>query len=316
MLIKWFTLIGSLVVAGIFYLTYGTYGTANLYRGFQSFVGFAVIYGFFRMILPFLITRHVSDLKTKYHLRKVSYVMYLFVLAVALLSIWVENPQTLLVTYGLIGAGVAVALQDFFKNFVGGIVIFLTSPFNVGDRIEWDETSGDVIDIGLLSTTLMEINEWIQGNQATGRMTMIPNGKILTQSVQNFTKDHDFLWDEIEIPLTYDSDWRKAEQEVEEIIHEETREVGELAERQLKKLGGRYYYMQREMEPVTNIRPTDNWVTLQVRYVTHARGRRTLRTHLFRLVVQHIEQADDIKIASSTIDIIGMPPLRNAADEK
>jgi small-conductance mechanosensitive channel len=315
MLIKWFALIGSLVVAGIFYLTYGTYGTANLYRGFQSFVGFAVIYGFFRMILPFLITRHVSDLKTKYHLRKVSYVMYLFVLAVALLSIWVENPQTLLVTYGLIGAGVAVALQDFFKNFVGGIVIFLTSPFNVGDRIEWDETSGDVIDIGLLSTTLMEINEWIQGNQATGRMTMIPNGKILTQSVQNFTKDHDFLWDEIEIPLTYDSDWRKAEQEVEEIIREETREVGELAERQLKKLGGRYYYMQREMEPVTNIRPTDNWVTLQVRYVTHARGRRTLRTHLFRLVVQHIEQADDIKIASSTIDIIGMPPLRNAADE-
>lgn len=315
MIIKWFLFVASLLFAGVLYFAGTQYETTNLYRGYQSFLALSLIYGFFRIMLPLLITRHVSDLKTKYHLRKVVYVLYLFILTITLLSIWVENPQTLLVTYGLIGAGVAVGLQDFFKNFVGGIVIFITSPFRVGDRIEWDEISGDVIDIGLLSTTLMEINGWIQGNQATGRITSIPNGKILTQSVQNFTKDHNFLWDELQIPLTYDSDWEKAETEVEELVRKETHEVSETAERQLKKLGGRYYYMQREVEPLTNIHPTDNWVTLQVRYVTHSRGRRKLRTHLFRLIVKHIEQSSDIKIASSTVDVIGFPPLRNAKDE-
>lgn len=249
MIIKWFLFVASLLFAGVLYFAGTQYETTNLYRGYQSFLALSLIYGFFRIMLPLLITRHVSDLKTKYHLRKVVYVLYLFILTITLLSIWVENPQTLLVTYGLIGAGVAVGLQDFFKNFVGGIVIFITSPFRVGDRIEWDEISGDVIDIGLLSTTLMEINGWIQGNQATGRITSIPNGKILTQSVQNFTKDHNFLWDELQIPLTYDSDWEKAETEVEELVRKETHEVSETAERQLKNSAGVITICNEKLSP-------------------------------------------------------------------
>lgn len=91
--------------------------------------------------------------------------------------IWVEYTQTLLVSYGLIAAGITIALQDFFKNFVGGIMIFTTGTYRVGDRVEINSKFGDVIDIGIFYTTLLELKEWVEAEQPTGRISMVSRTK-------------------------------------------------------------------------------------------------------------------------------------------
>jgi len=160
----------------------------------------------------------MKQAKMRYSFKKTISILYILVFLFALVAIWIEQTETLLISYGLIGAGIAVSLQDVFKNFAGGITIFLIGLYRVGDRVEINGKIGDVIDIGVLYTTIMEIGEWVDGNQATGRLTIIPNSNVLTNIVNNFTKDHNFIWDEISLPITYDSDWTDAHSKFLDIV--------------------------------------------------------------------------------------------------
>jgi len=105
-----------------------------------------------------------------------------------------------------------------FKNFIGGLMIFINGLYRVGDRIEINQKYGDVIDVGVFYTTLMEMRVWVSGDQNTGRITIFPNGVFLTGTLQNYTRDFDFIWDEIALPITYDSDWHQAANMILEIV--------------------------------------------------------------------------------------------------
>jgi small-conductance mechanosensitive channel len=219
----------------------------------------------------------------------------------------VEETETLIVTYGLVGAGIAVALQDFFKNFVGGIAIFLTKMYSVGDRIEIETNYGDVIDIGILYTTLLELRRWIAGDQATGGLTVIPNGVVLSKPLYNYTKDNTFIWDEMEIPVTYDSDWNQAIEKMIHIVKVETKQMITQAEQELSTLRQKYYLSERDVEPAVFVRLTDNWIVLRLRYITDVRQRRATSNRISQKVLQELERIENIKIASETLDIVGFP---------
>jgi small-conductance mechanosensitive channel len=222
-----------------------------------------------------------------------------------------EDTQNLLVAYGLIGAGIAIALQDFFKNFVGGVLILVNKIYSVGDRIEINERTGDVIDIGVFFTTLMEIKYWVAGDQATGRLTVVPNGVILSGTVSNYTKDHNFIWDEISVPITYASDWREAKKTFQGILTRETVDIAKIAEEGISRLKDKYYSEQiRNLEPQIFITPTDNWITLDMRYVTTVYNRRDLKSRLGQLILEAVEKSDNITIASATYEIVGFPEVK------
>jgi small-conductance mechanosensitive channel len=214
-------------------------------------------------------------------------------------SIWVKDPQSLVVFFGIIGAGIAIALQDVVKNFAGSIIILLTGVYTVGDRIQIEEITGDVIDIGMMQTTLLELRGWVEGDQATGRLTIIPNGKILTNPVNNFTKDHSFMWDEIEIPVTYTTDWRKAIEILNTIARLETKDITSIAEKEISQIGERYYLPMRDIEPAVYATITDNWVNLSLRYVTYVRERRIMRARLNRMILDAFSK-EKIEISSTT----------------
>jgi small-conductance mechanosensitive channel len=133
------------------------YSDPRLVNGFYTFLALAVIYLIFKIGLEHILVRRIRDAKTKYSVKKALSIVYILIFVAILIQIWVSNNQALLVSYGLIAASIAVALQDFFKNFVGGVIIFLTGVYRVGDRIEVDQSYGDVIDIGLTYTTVLEI---------------------------------------------------------------------------------------------------------------------------------------------------------------
>jgi small-conductance mechanosensitive channel len=284
------------------------YPNAYLEMAFSTFLALAVIYFVFKILLEQTILRTIKDAKTRYSVRKTLSIVYMLVFMLVLIRIWVEDSEALLVSYGLIGAGIAIALQDFFKNFVGGILVFSTGIYRVGDRIEIDSKFGDVIDIGLMYTTLLEIREWVEGDQATGRLTIVPNGKVISGVVHNYTKDHSFIWDEIELPITYDSDWKYALQRFSVVIETETVELTKHAERDLANIMARYYLPKRGVEPAIFLTLTDNWINLGIRYIALVRERRSLRDRIYRRLLEEVNDSGGrIKIASETLGITEFP---------
>ncbi len=285
------------------------YPNQYIQKTLYSAVAASMIYFLFGIFFGELVGKRIKDSKTRYSLRKVISILSIAVFLVILISIWIVETQSILITVGLIGAAVAFGIQDIFKNFVGGVTILLNGLYHVGDRIEINQKYGDVIDVSIFYTTLMETREWVSGDQATGRLTIIPNGAVLTGTIQNYTRDFDFIWDEITIPITYDSDWQETASKLLEIVRKQTSSVSENAQKTMQNLEGKYYFTRRSLEPAIFLTLTDNWITFGIRYVAEVRTRRILHDHISREILSEIQKSENIKIASATMNITGFPTL-------
>jgi len=297
------------ILAGIFWTVNYFYFSPYLEKAFYTFLVLSIIYLIFKILLQEKIAKTIRDKKTKYSFSKAISVLYIAVFVIILITIWVENPQDITVAYGLAGAGIAIALQDLFKNIAGGVVLFLSGIYRVGDRIEVNGKAGDVMDIGILYTTILEIKDWVSGDQATGRLITIPNGQVLSNSVNNYTKDHNFIWDEIQIPIAYSNDWKLAHDSILNIVKEETKETVEQANKEIAGLEEKYYLDKRTAEPAIYLTSTDNWISFNIRYPTEVRKRRFLRDKITRLILEELSKKK-IKIASTTLDIVGFPDVK------
>jgi len=286
-----------------FWLANLEYPNPYLGKGFYTFLALAVIYLLFGILFDGAVDKKVTDSKTRYHFKKAISIIQVLIIVITIFTLWVENPQALLVAYGIIAAGVAVALQDVFKNIAGGITLFITGVYRVGDRIEINSRYGDVIDIGVFYTTLLELREWVSGDQSTGRLIIIPNGYVLSGNVTNYTKDNNFIWDEINIPITYDSDWKDAVDKILNIVRKETAAITREAEKEISLIEKKYYLPKRAIEPAIFLTMTDNWITFNVRYLTAVRERRNLHNKLTQLLLDEIQKSADIEIASETLDV-------------
>jgi small-conductance mechanosensitive channel len=293
-------------------LFFGNFQYPNVYleKIFFTFSALTIIYFIFEIVFEEYASKKVKDSKTRYSLRKIISILSITVSIIIFVAIWIVETQNILIAFGLIGAAVAFALQDIFKNFIGGIMIFLNGIYRVGDRVELNGKFGDVIDISLFYTTLMETREWVSGDQVTGRLTTVPNGIVLNGTIQNYTRDFDFIWDEIAIPITYDSDWKEASEKILEIVNRETIDVCEKSQKIMEEIEGKYYFTKRSLQPAIFLTLTDNWITFGIRYVTEVRQRRILHDKLSRLILSEIERSQKIKIASATMNITGFPPIK------
>ena len=298
--------ISLIIITVVFWFTnhqYPNFYNFYIAKGFYTFLALTIIYIIFRVVFEEIIIKRMKQAKMRYSFKKTISILYVLIFLFALVAIWLEQTETILISYGLIGAGIAVSLQDVFKNFAGGIIIFSTGIYRVGDRVEINGKIGDVMDIGVLYTTMMEIGVWVDGNQTTGRLSIIPNSNVLTNSVNNFTKDHNFIWDEISLPITYESDWRKASDIILEIVKKETKDIAIKADKEITKLGEKYYLPKKPVDPVIFLTLTDNWINLNIRYVTDTKERRIIRDRLSKLILIEIGKSKNITIASETIDV-------------
>ncbi|MCL5949233.1 MAG: mechanosensitive ion channel family protein [Candidatus Bathyarchaeota archaeon] len=302
-------LLSLILLSGLLWVLNFQYPNLYLEKTAYSALASTVIYLLFSVLLEELVGKKIKDSKTRYSLRKTISILGIGIFLIALVSIWIAETQNILITVGLIGAAIAFAIQDIFKNFIGGITILLNGLYHVGDRIEINQKYGDVIDISIFYTTLMETREWVSGDQATGRLTMVPNGVILTGTLHNYTRDFDFIWDEITLPITYDSDWNSAATKILDLVRVETKGIQEKAKEIMRNLEGKYYFTARSLEPAIFVTLTDNWITFGIRYITEVRSRRVLHDQLSRKILSTIQQSESIKIASGTINITGLPTL-------
>ncbi|MDE4908521.1 mechanosensitive ion channel family protein [Methanogenium marinum] len=272
---------------------------------FLSFLITGIIFICYGIITGRIAKTLIKDRKTQITFNKgilvISFILFLFLI----IQIWVKNTESLVISYGIIAAGIAIALQDLFRNFVGGIIITLTSVYKIGDRVEVEGSFGDIMDIGIMNTTMMEIKGWIDAEQPTGRLIIMPNSIVISGMIYNYTKDHNFIWDEIRIPLTYDSDWKSAISNIMQIVKTETGEMTLQAEAEVERLGEKYYLPKKVTDPAIYVKLTDNWVELGIRYVTDSKSRRIHNDKLNREILENIAASDTYHIASETMDITG-----------
>jgi small-conductance mechanosensitive channel len=299
----------AITVFFLIVLTISSWVLAHEYRSlfllkiYFTLLWLTLTHSFFKIIMERVVVRKIKDAKTRYEYNKIISILYIVVLLLAAVRIWVEDTQFLLVSYGLIAAGVTVALQDFFKNLMGGFLIFVTGTYRIGDRVEINSKFGDVIDINILNTTLFELKEWVHADQPTGRISTIPNGAILNSVINNYSKDNPFIWDEITLPITYDSDWKDAHERIMHILREETRAVTIAAQEQISELSKKYYLDEYLQGPAIYLTMTDNWIDLNIRYLVLTRERRYLHDRLSRLILEDLQRGSKIKVASETMDI-------------
>jgi small-conductance mechanosensitive channel len=303
MLIKILIFIGIVTGAILAWIGNDFFPGQYLYQISLTLWTIAGIYLFVNVLSAKFLLRKIQDKLVRYSLNKVISILSAAAAIAIILHIWFPDTQSLVVAVGVISAGVVIALQDVIRNFAGGILILTGNLYHVGDRIEIGGETGDVMDIGIMNTTMMELRGWIDSDQATGRITSIPNGKVITTQVHNYTKDHSFLWDEIMIPITYSSNWKKAKQVMLEIVTRETAEIVKEAEAEIEKIGETYYLPRRMVEPAVYLTPTDNWISFHVRYVTRVKERRAFRTRISEMILEKVQEYPDISISSTTTTI-------------
>jgi small-conductance mechanosensitive channel len=274
------------------------YGSEYLGKLAATFMILAVTYFVFKMVLEDRLLKRLSDYKSRYYYSKALYISYLLVTSILLLIVWVDDIQALIVGFGLVAAAFTITMQDVARSFVGGLIIFFDRIYSVGDRIEIGDKQGDVIDISLLYTTVLEIGDWVDGDQPTGRLSAIPNSYILSNVVNNYTKDFNFIWDEMIIPVTYDSDWKEAVSLIMDAVRIVTGDLIDRAEKAIPVLKHKYYFSGRSTEPAVFIKLTDNWIECHARFVTDPWSRRIIRNSIGRKILEGIEKSDNVKIAS------------------
>lgn len=242
------------------------------------------------------------------------------VLLVGLISIWFNAPSQLGSAAALVTAGLAVASQRIITAFAGYLTILRGKNFNVGDRIMMGGVRGDVIAVGFMQTTIMEMGQpvgeqndppsmWVEARQYTGRIVTLTNDKIFDEPVYNYSRDFPYIWEEMRLPIPYNADWHVAEKIILDSVARHTVRVQELGETALKNLQDRYMVERAELEPRVYMRLTDNWTELAVRFLTGTHGIRGVKDKIARDILDGLNQAK-IGIASGTYEVVGMPELK------
>ncbi len=241
------------------------------------------------------------------------------VLILGFLSIWFSDPTRLATAFGLVSAGLAFALQQVVTSIAGYFVILRGNTFTVGDRISMGGVRGDVMRLGFIQTTIMEMGQppsvqgadpamWVHSRQFTGRIVTVSNSKIFAEPVFNYTRDFPFIWEEMAIPITYAADRARAEAILLEAARLHATEADAMAAEKKHELQQRFGVEPIELEPKVYYRITDNWLELTVRFVIGTHRIRGAKDAMSRYIVVELDKAG-IGIASATYDIVGFPPI-------
>ncbi len=243
-----------------------------------------------------------------------------FVLTVGLLSIWITPETDVSTGIGLISAGLAFALQKVIVSLAAYFVILRGDTFGVGDRITLGGVRGDVVRLGFLRTTIMEMGQppsvaaaapavWVNSRQYTGRLVTVTNGAIFNEPVYNYTRDFPYLWEELVLPVGYESDRRRAEHILLAAARDHAIVDDVDAARSLAFMKSRYAMADASLEPAVYWRITDNWLELSLRFLVPQRGVREIKDAMSRDILTGLDAAG-IPIASATYAIVSAPTFR------
>jgi small-conductance mechanosensitive channel len=269
--------------------------------------GILFIHATFR-VLEQTLPRRLGRADARYKVRK--FVVFCGYLAILLfLAILFEDRLgRLSFALGVAGAGVAVALQDVLASIAGAFSIGFSKLYTVGDRVQIGDIRGDVIDIGLLRTTLMETGNWVSKDLYNGRIARIPNSTVLKGSVFNYSQGFRFIWDEIKVVLTGTSDSQFARAMLLRVAKEAIGEYLLEAQSSWKTVSDNYQCENPPLEPTVALAVISGSFEFTVSYVVDYTKRTAMQDRLFTKIAEEVTDSNGrFKWASSAITVISQP---------
>ncbi len=255
---------------------------------------------FLLWFLQDLTRRHVAELPRRHIVNKIITYSIWFLLVIILLTYWIGTGSGILAYFGLLSAGLAVAMQDPLATLAGWLYILVSKPFSLGDRIQIDGHAGDVVDIRMAATTILEIGNWVDADQSTGRVIHIPNGWFLKRSLANFNQRFNFIWHEIPVTITFESNWQAALEIVQKILehHNPMDEVD--AQKQVEEASTHFTIQYQKLTPVVWLSVADSGVTLTLRYLCEPKRRRSTADLIWKEILIAFAARGDIDFAYPT----------------
>lgn len=253
-----------------------------------------------RKIILYFLSKNVDDLKIQYKWRKSLTYLVSFIALLIIIRIWFHGFDSFATFFGLISAGFVITLKDPILNFVGWGFIIIRKPFTVGDRIEINNVAGDVIDIRIFQFTLMEIGNWVDSDQSTGRMIHIPNGKVFTEYQANYSTGFNYIWNEIAVMVTFESNWKKAKEILLDIVNKRTENLTTEVRNQIKETSRKFMVFYSVLTPTVYTSMKENGVKLTMRYLCDVRKRRSTEQSIWEDVLDEFAEHDDIQYAYPT----------------
>lgn len=257
------------------------------------------------------INRKISDNTMRYRAKKTaSFTGYILVVLVAIFS-FMGKLQYLGISIGLISAGIAFTMQEVFLSIAGWVSIHSSNVYKPGDRIEMNGVRGDVIDISLTKTTLMEIGAWTNSDNYSGRIVRVSNAFVFKGPVYNYSTDFPFLWDEVILPIHYGSDVQQTKQILLDAAAHTLGDFPSQAQKHWRKMVQKYLIENANVDPSIGIKLTDNWIEFTLRYVVAYQKRRTTKTELFVKILEAIETTQGkVALASATFEVVDLPEMK------
>jgi small-conductance mechanosensitive channel len=194
----------------------------------------------------------------------------------------------------------AIALQGPLTDLAGWLFILSRRPFEVGDRIEIGKYAGDVVDIRIFQFTLLEIGNWVDADQSTGRVLHVPNRNVFSETLANYNKGFEYIWHEIPVLITFESNWEKAKAILTEITNRDAAHLSEDAAERVRQAAHRLMIMYSKLTPIVYTRVEASGVLLTIRYLCDPRRRRSTEQALWEDILRAFAEHPDIEFAYPT----------------
>ncbi|MDF1573031.1 MAG: mechanosensitive ion channel [Bacteroidales bacterium] len=259
-----------------------------------------IVLAVIRYVVLKVVWRLTDDPKSRYTWKRTISFIIGFLSIVLVLSVWLKALGQLGAFLGLLSAGIAIAMKDPLTNMAGWMFIMVRKPFSLGDRVQIGPHTGDIIDIRLFQFSMLEIGNWVDADQSTGRIIHLPNGKVFTEAQANYTAGFEFIWNEIAVLVTFESAWRKAKDLLQEIITKYAEATSASAEKKIREASKKYMIFYQYLTPIVYTKVMDSGVLLTVRYICDPRKRRSSENIVWEEILDTFDQYPEIEFAYPT----------------
>jgi small-conductance mechanosensitive channel len=254
-------------------------------------LGILVVHATFRL-LERTLPRYFRERDARYRVRKfVVYAGYAVVI-VFVTILFEDRLGRVSFALGVAGAGVVVALQDVIASFAGWFAIGLSDLYTVGHRIQIAEMKGDVIDISVMRTTVMETGGWVSGDLYSGRVLRIPNSYVLKGPIFNYSQGFRFIWDEIKVPLMVNSDQHLAREILLRVAKDNVASYLAEAERSWKRVADNYRLENPRLEPTLSLVVSGGSLEFTLSYIVDYTNRTSMKDRLFTQIVEEVTRSN------------------------
>ena len=248
-----------------------------------------------------IIKRTKKDVRLRYRVSKLT-TYGVTTLGIFLLgSIWFTGFQNLSTFLGLLTAGLAIALKDLVASVAGWLFILGRKPFEIGDRITIGDQTGDVIDQRLFRFSMLEVGNWVDADQSTGRVIHVPNSQVFTMTIANYTAGFAYIWNELPVMVTFESNWEKAKAILQRIGDERFSSKLEAAADQIRQAARSQMIVYSKLTPKVWTSVGDSGVILTLRYLCEPQQRRGSAELVWEAVLREFASSDDIDLAYPTV---------------